>query len=161
MRTSTLVKGIIVLVLAILWSCDNNQREVQDLVDPWLRERTPVAFKIEGQVGDPLIENNWRKDEEGTIKVTLISSAIKDLKNVKVLNLKLQYNATSTLTIGSTLDLSNGSDSFEVIAENGEKRTYVVTFDEFYEPIVGDYAVEQLWMYGGTGPEYGGGAFGL
>jgi hypothetical protein len=81
MRTSTLVKGIIVLVLAILWSCDNNQREVQDLVDPWLRERTPVAFKIEGQVGDPLIENNWRKDEEGTIKVTLISSAIKDLKN--------------------------------------------------------------------------------
>ena len=39
----------------------------------------------------------------------------------------------------------------EVIAENGEKRTYVVTFDEFYEPIVGDYAVEQLWMYGGTG----------
>ena len=78
-----------------------------------------VAFKIEGQVGDPLLRIIG-EDEEGTIKVTLISSAIKDLKNVKVLNLKLQYNATSA-TIGSTLDLSNGSDSFEVIAENGKE----------------------------------------
>jgi hypothetical protein len=159
MRTSTLFKGlIIVLVLAFFWSCDNAQREVQDLVDPWIRERTPVAFKIEGQVGEPLIENNWRKDDEGSIRVTLISSAITDLKNVKILDLELQYKATSSLAVGGTLDLSEGSDSFEVVAENGEKRTYVVTFDEFYEPLVGDYAVDQLWLYGGTGPEYGGGA---
>ncbi|MDD4590101.1 MAG: hypothetical protein PHG06_06660 [Parabacteroides sp.] len=157
MKTSKFLVGV-VLILIFFYSCDSNQRDVQELIDPWLRERTPIAFKVEGQVGEAVIVNNWRKDEDGSINVTLISSAINDLRNVQVLSLELQYNATSSLGVGGTLDLSDGSDSFVVEAENGETRTYVVTFDEFYEPIVGDYAVEQLWLYGGTGPEYGGGA---
>jgi len=157
MKTSKFLVGV-VLILIFFYSCDSNQRDVQELIDPWLRERTPIAFKVEGQVGEAVIVNNWRKDEDGSINVTLISSAINDLRNVQVLSLELQYNATSSLGVGGTLDLSDGSDSFVVEAESGETRTYVVTFDEFYEPIVGDYAVEQLWLYGGTGPEYGGGA---
>ena len=99
MKTSKFLVGV-VLILIFFYSCDSNQRDVQELIDPWLRERTPIAFKVEGQVGEAVIVNNWRKDEDGSINVTLISSAINDLRNVQVLSLELQYNATSSLGVG-------------------------------------------------------------
>ena len=146
-----------VLVL-IGTSCEDDPRNTEELIDPWIRERTPVSFKLEGQVGDPVIVDNWRKDNEGTVTITMISTAVEDLSNVKVVDLELQYNASASVSSGETLDLSDGSDSFVVTAENGETRTYTVSFEEFQEPIVGVYEIDQLWLYGGTGPEYGGGA---
>ncbi|WP_423126654.1 hypothetical protein [Gaoshiqia sp. Z1-71] len=139
-------------------SCQDDARNTEELIDPWLRERTPVSFKLEGQVGEATIVDNWRNDTEGTIVITMISTAVEDLHHVKVLDLGLQYNATSSVTVGSTLDISSGSASFVVVAENGESRTYTLRYEEFKEPIVGIYDVDQLWLYGGTGPEYGGGA---
>lgn len=139
-------------------SCQDDARNTEELIDPWLRERTPVSFKLEGQVGEATIVDNWRNDTEGTIVITMISTAVEDLHHVKVLDLGLQYNATSSVTVGSTLDISSGSASFVVVAENGESRTYTLRYEEFKEPIVGVYDVDQLWLYGGTGPEYGGGA---
>lgn len=139
-------------------SCKEDPRNTEELIDPWLRERTPVSFKLDGQVGEATIADNWRNDTEGSIAITMISTAVDDLHKVKVKNIGLKYNSTASINTGSTLDLSSGSASFVVTAENGEKRTYTVKYDEFKEPIVGVYEVDVLWMYGGTGPEFGGGA---
>ena len=139
-------------------SCKDDPRNTEELVDPWIRERTPVSFKLEGQVGDATIVDNWRNDTEGNINITIIPTAVDDIHKVKVKNIGLQYKATASIQTGSTLDLSAGSASFVITAENGEKRTYTIKYDEFQEPIVGVYDVDELWLYGGTGPEYGGGA---
>ncbi|MGQ8335516.1 hypothetical protein ACUNWD_03135 [Sunxiuqinia sp. A32] len=146
-------------VLILLGSaCKDDPRNTEELIDPWLRERTPISFKLQGQVGEATIVDDWRNDGEGTITITMISTAVEDLHNVEVLDLDLQYNATSSVSVGSVLDMTEGSDSFIITAENGETRTYEVSFEEFQEPIVGVYEIDQLWLYGGTGPEYGGGA---
>lgn len=152
-------KTLTLLILVLVGiSCKDDPRNTEELIDPWTRERTPVSFKLEGQVGEATIVDNWRKDSEGDINITMISTAVEDIHNVKVKDLSLQYKSTASISVGSTLDLSSGSASFVVTAENGEIRNYTVRFDEFKEPITGVYDVDQLWLYGGTGPEYGGGA---
>lgn len=40
----------------------------------------------------------------------------------------------------------------------GETRNYTITVSEFTETLVGTWDVKKLTIYGGTGPEFGGGA---
>ena len=48
-----------------LASCTEEPRNTEELVDPWLRERTPVNLRLESQIGAAVITDNWRNDEEG------------------------------------------------------------------------------------------------
>ena len=45
-----------------------------------------------------------------------------------------------------------------VTSPTGKSRVYTITMDSFQESILGTYKVSNLIVYGGTGPEYGGGA---
>lgn len=124
---------------ALLGGCYENESSAPDMVDPWLRERTPVSFRLENQIGEAVITHDWRHDDEGAVSVRLVTGAIEDMAAVKVEGIELQYGARASVQAGSTLDLSSGKGSFVVTAETGETREYTVTYSAFEEPLEGVY----------------------
>jgi hypothetical protein len=147
----TLIKFLLVaaVCVGVFSSCKEEARNTAPLIDPWLRDRTPVTFVLEGQVGSPVIVDNWRNDEVGTVNVTLVVGGL-DMSNVGVEQLVLPKDATASIENGSTLDFSSGEATFTVTSATNEKRVYTVTYAEFQEPLQGTYAMEQV-----KGPDSG------
>lgn len=164
-------KSILLFLCAVLGvllaGCYENDSSGPDMVDPWLRERTPLSFRVESQVGEAIITDDWRHDETGTIRFQLVTGGIADMTKVKLEEITLQYNAKASVQAGSTIDLSSGSCDIVVTAETGETRTYTVSYDPFVEPFEGvydmDYDVNNhdesqyengnafaLWFFGGS-----------
>lgn len=130
-------------ILSCLTACKEEPRNTAELVDPWLRERTPVDIRLEKQVGAATISSSWRHDERGSVSVQLVTGGL-DLSRVKVESLEFQYPEseycpTSSIKAGDVVDLSSGSATFTVTAYNGETRDYTITYSEFIDPIVGTY----------------------
>lgn len=135
------VIGAVTLVVAL--ACTEEPRNTEPLVDPWLRERTPVNLRLESQIGAAVISDDWRNDGVGSIVVNLITGGL-DMSAVKVQALDFKFPdsefcPTASIGPGSTLDLSSGSASFVVTAHNGETRTYTVTYTQFKDPLEGTY----------------------
>lgn len=138
----------------LLTGCYENDSSAPDMVDPWLRERTPVSFRLESQIGAAVITDDWRHDDSGAISVQLVLGSIADMSRVQVTEIEFAYNATASVRPGSTLDLSSGGDSFVVTAENGEQRTYTVTYTVFKEPFEGVYVHDPIaGILDGTAPK--------
>lgn len=129
---------------SLLAGCYENESSAPDMVDPWLRERTPVSFRLENQIGAAVITDDWRHDDEGSVSIQLVTAAIADMSAVRVDEIELQYGATASVQAGSTLDLSDGSASFVVTAETGETREYTVTYTAFKEPLEGVYVFDPV-----------------
>ena len=142
----------------LLASCKTEPRNTEELIDPWLRERTPVNFRLESQIGAAVISNDWRNDAVGSITVSIITGGL-DLTKVKVeaLDFKFpqsEFCPTANISKGSTLDLSNGSASFTVTAFNGETRTYTVTYSQFVDPLEGTYTFTPIGgLLDGSAPQ--------
>ena len=144
------------LSLRALCACTEEPRNTEPLVDPWLRERTPVNFRLQSQIGAATITSDWRNDAEGTIFVTLISGSL-DLSRVPVEALDFaypesEYCPTASVKAGDTIDLSGGSARIVVTAYNGETRTYTVTYEPFVDAVEGVYkfVTHCCWLYGGN-----------
>ena len=142
---STFVNRFVLGTFSLLavFSCTEKPRNTEPLVDPWLRERTPVNLRLESQIGAAVISDDWRNDGVGSIVVSLITSGL-DLSAVKVQALDFKFPdsefcPTASIGPGSTLDLSSGQASFVVTAHNGETRTYTVTYTQFKDPLEGTY----------------------
>ena len=144
--------------VALLASCKTEPRNTEELIDPWLRERTPVNFRLESQIGAAVISNDWRNDAVGSITVSIITGGL-DLTKVKVeaLDFKFpqsEFCPTASISKGSTLDLSNGSASFTVTAFSGETRTYTVTYSQFVDPLEGTYTFTPIGgLLDGSAPQ--------
>ena len=144
--------------VALLASCNTEPRNTEELIDPWLRERTPINFRLESQIGAAVISNDWRNDAVGSITVSIITGGL-DLTKVKVeaLDFKFpqsEFCPTANISKGSTLDLSNGSASFTVTAFNGETRTYTVTYSQFVDPLEGTYTFTPIGgLLDGSAPQ--------
>ena len=131
-----------------LASCTEDPRNTEELVDPWLRERTPVNLRLESQIGAAVITDDWRNDTEGSVTVQLITGGL-DLSAVKVVALDFEYPEseycpTASITPGSTLDLSDGTAEFTVTAYNGETRTYTVSYTVFNDSLEGTYSFSKI-----------------
>ena len=129
-------------------SCKKEARNMEPLIDPWLRERTPVNVRLESQIGAAVISDDWRNDAVGTVSVSLITGAL-DLTKVKVeaIDFKFpdsEYCPTASIGPGSTLDLSSGQAEFVVTAYNGETRTYTLSYTTFNDPLVGTYSFNKI-----------------
>ena len=129
-------------------SCEEQPRNTEELIDPWLRERTPVNLRLESQIGAAVITDNWRNDAEGSIVVSLITGGL-DLSAVKVVALDFEYPdrefcPVASIAQGITLDLSDGKADFTVTAYNGETRTYTVSYSQFKDPLEGTYSFTQI-----------------
>lgn len=125
-------------------ACQEEPRNTEELIDPWLRERTPVNLRLESQIGAAVISDDWRDDTKGSVTVSLVTGGL-DLSAVKVVSLDFnypesEYCPTASIKAGSTLDLSDGSAEFTVTAYNGETRVYTVNYTRFKDPLEGTYS---------------------
>ena len=143
MKKFVLRTALAALLVPVFFACTEEPRNTEPLVDPWLRERTPVNLRLESQIGAAVISDDWRNDGVGSIVVSLITGGL-DMSAVKVQALDFKFPdsefcPTASIGPGSTLDLSSGQASFVVTAHNGETRTYTVTYTQFKDPLEGTY----------------------
>ena len=139
-------RHLILSVAAVLAfsGCQEKLRNTEELVDPWLRERTPVNVRLESQIGPAIIGSDWRTDSLGTVSVSLVTPEL-DMSAVKVVALDFAYPEsefcpTASLKPGDTIDLSDGFEEFVVTAQTGETRTYTITYTNFKDPLEGTYS---------------------
>ena len=125
-------------------SCNEKERNTEELIDPWLRERTPVNVRLESQIGPAIISHDWRNDEIGSITVSLVTPEL-DMSAVRVIALDFAYPEsefcpTANIKPGDTIDLSKGTAEFVVTAKTGETRTYTISYTNFRDPLEGCYS---------------------
>lgn len=140
-----------------LQSC---QKDLQDEINDgkWNHERQILDIKLENQIGVAEIE--VEDATNGTIELSINVNAVPDLSNIKITNLQLSYQATSSVAVGDALNFENPERTakLSVFSTTGEYRDYTIHVSEFTESVEGTWAILSLMIYGGTGPEYGGGA---
>ncbi|MEQ8471374.1 MAG: hypothetical protein RIC35_09315 [Marinoscillum sp.] len=124
----------------------------------WNNERSILGIRFENQVGSAEIVRDG--DATGTIVVGINVDAVPDFSNIKLSSLVLSYEAASSVNVGQSLNFENESNSasITVTSPTGIERQYTVVAEPFTETILGTYTISNLVVWGGTGPEYGGGA---
>jgi hypothetical protein len=70
------------------------------------------------------------------------------------------YKSTVSPASGSTINFAAGNNqtTYTVTAQSGQTRTWTVVLQPFTENLLGTWTIQDLTVYGGTGPQYGGGA---
>ncbi|MFR3214843.1 MAG: hypothetical protein ACLTWE_16225 [Dysgonomonas mossii] len=155
---SKVLKYSLFVIFAIL-----SQSCVKDMQDDlneggWSNDRMILDIKLKNQVGKAEIARI--DDTTGEIELSLNIDAIVDLSKVELEKLQLSYDAKSSVSIGGTLDFSNAerSTNLTITSATGQVREYKINATEFSETVIGTWTINDLIVYGGTGPEYGGGA---
>jgi len=122
----------------------------------WNNERSVLDIQFENQVGTASIERV--NTETGNIEFTINTYAVEDFSAIKIMKLTLSYGGESSVEAGQTLNFDNASNSATLMVSSptGKTREYTITVDPFEETLVGTYAITNVVVYGGTGPEYGG-----
>ena len=122
----------------------------------WNQDRRILDIKFAGQAG--LAEVKDVDATTGTVKVQLATNLVTDMSKVTVETLTLSYNATSTVQRGGTMDFTGAAPTIVVKSATGQSRTSTIEMTEFTETILGCYSIQTSRVWGGTGPEWGGGA---
>lgn len=106
------------------------------------------------QVGPAIVDR-----VSGTVSVKVLMQAGTDLSKVAPL-VQPSYKATVSPASGETVNFaaSNNVADYTVTSESGQTRKWTIELVPFTETILGTYTIQGLVLYGGTGPEYGGGA---
>ena len=96
---------------------------------------------------------------EGVVSVKVLMQANTDLTKVAPI-IQTSYKASVSPASGETINFASNNNQYEyvVTSESGEQRKWTVKLEPFTETILGTYEVDNLILYGGTGPEYGGAA---
>ena len=136
------------------------ERDMQSEINggKWNHERQVIDIKFDNQIGSAEIDNF--DATTGYIDISINVDAVPDLSNIRLASLQLSYQAKSSVNVGDALNFENAdrSATLTVTAVTGETREYTIHVKEFTETIVGQWKVDGLYLYGGTGPEYGGAA---
>lgn len=121
----------------------------------WNKERNIINITFDGQVGNATVTRNG---EEGTISFTYNTSTSKDFSAIKIGAMEISYGASASVKAGETLNFENTAKSatITVTPVNGEPLNWIVKLNPFTETLLGTWDITGLWVYGGTGPEYGG-----
>lgn len=148
------LKYLIFSVLSILLiSCKADPWN--DVTDGgWNHERTILDIKFEGQAGLATIETV--DAENGMITLKISPDLVTDMSRVKIESLSVSYQAIPSVKQGETIDFTSSNPTITVVSQMGESRVYSINMEKFEETLVGIYSIDDLWVYGGTGPMYGG-----
>jgi len=94
----------------------------------------------------------------GTVKVKVLMQTGTDLSKVSP-SIQTSYKASVSPLSGQVVNFSGSSNtaSYTVTAESGQSRNWKVELVPFTETISGTYTIRAMVVYGGTGPEWGGG----
>lgn len=70
------------------------------------------------------------------------------------------YKSTISPASGTIVNFAahNNQATYTVTAQSGQTRTWTVVLVPFTEDLLGTWTIQDLTVYGGTGPQYGGGA---
>ena len=95
----------------------------------------------------------------GKVKVKVLVEEHTDFSNVRPI-IQQSYRASVSPNSGEQVNFLTNDYKFnyQVTAETGETREWEIEVETFEETITGTYDITDLVVYGGTGPEYGGGA---
>lgn len=155
MKRSTAL--VILLLTFVIISCQKNPLSYVNSLK-WDNQRNVLNITFANQVGKPTIT---RIDStHGSITVSINVDAVPNLSAIKIEQLELSYGAKASVKKGDVLNFQNSSQSttIKVTSPTGLSRVYTVTATSFKETLIGSYSISDLTLYGGTGPEYGGGA---
>lgn len=154
MKTAFSIKhALLVTTLGFMvFSCVKDPYE-----DVITHERSIEAVSLgEGlvQVGPAVVDR-----DAGRVSVQVLMEEDTDLSKV-VPVVQASYKATTEPGPGEVIDFAshNNAYTYTVIAESGKKREWVIELVPFVESLPGTYKITGQVVYGGTGPEYGGGA---
>ncbi|MFD0793630.1 hypothetical protein ACFQZX_08370 [Mucilaginibacter litoreus] len=105
------------------------------------------------QVGPAVVD---RANAKVTVRVLMQDGT--SFENVKP-NIQTSYKSTVSPASGEAVNFVAGNNqaTYTVKSETGETREWTVELVPFTEPLLGTFSVNALIVYGGTGPEYGGG----
>ncbi|GHE44790.1 hypothetical protein [Sphingobacterium griseoflavum] len=105
------------------------------------------------QIGAAVVDR-----ELGTVKVKVLVENNTDFSKVKPI-VQQSYRAQVSPQSGQEVNFLTDDYklTYTVTAETGEAREWQVEIEPFEESILGTYDMQDLVLYGGTGPEYGGG----
>lgn len=143
---------LLVLMIAILSSCQKDP-------DAGIKshERAIESFALGNglvQIGPAVVDRDSSK-----VTVKVLMQAGTDLSKVKP-TIITSYKSTIQPASGTVVDFAdnNNQATYTVTSETGEKRKWTVVLEPFSESLLGTFAIQDLTVYGGTGPEYGGGS---
>lgn len=155
------MKKILYVLFAVITltqsGCQNDPLE--DIEEGnWNNERNVLEIKFENQVGKAKITRV--DDQTGTINLAINVGAVPNLSHIVIKEMVLSYGAKSSVNEGEALNFENTQKSatLTVTSPTGKSRNYTVVASSFRESLIGTYDIDNLIVYGGTGPEYGGGA---
>lgn len=141
--------------LAILGAC---QKDPWAAVEEgsWNSDHRILGIKFAGQAGKAVVKDV--DESTGTVTLQLATDLVPDKSKVVIESLELSYKATANVQRGGTVDFTAASPSITVTSATGKSRTYALNMTEFSETIIGKYKINDMKVWGGTGPEWGGGA---
>lgn len=153
------MKKIILISFACLLAIVGCKKDPWDVVEKgeWNNDRMVLDIKFVGQAGTAEIDNT--DENTGVISLQLASNTVEDMSAVAVESLTVSYKATSSLSVGETVDFTaEEAPQIVVTSQTGKSRTYTIEMTEFTETIVGCYALTGTKLWCGTGSTYGGAA---
>ena len=117
-------------------------------------ERSIEAFSLaEGQIGPAVIDR-----VAGVVKVNVLTQDGDHFTGLKP-TIQVSYKAQVSPASGEAVNFdAKNQATYTVTSESGQTRQWIVELVPFTETLLGTYSIKGLVVYGGTGPEYGGGA---
>lgn len=146
---TTFSAALLLAVAVLLGACQ------QDPFEDWQsHERAITDFTLPaGQMGPAVID---RAESKVTITVLVEDEAsLQSLAPTVLPSYKATVNPASGEAVNFTAN--NNRITYTVTSESGQVREWTVELIPFVETLLGTYDITDLVVYGGTGPEYGGG----
>jgi len=105
------------------------------------------------QIGPAVVDRELR-----TVKVKVLMEPGTDLSAVTPV-VQASYKARLSPASGQAVNFAanNNKVIYTVTAESGESKEWTVEIEPFNETMTGTYKLSAMTVYGGTGPEWGGG----
>jgi hypothetical protein len=105
------------------------------------------------QVGPAVVDR-----ANAMVTVRVLQQAGTTYDNVKP-SIQTSYKSTVSPASGEGVNFaaSNNKATYTVTAETGETRQWTVVLQPFTEALLGTFTIQDYTLYGGTGPQYGGG----
>lgn len=151
------INYIIFLLLAVSFTACQTDPMSEINEGAWNRERNILNIKFDGQIGDATIS---RDGNNANIVFKYNTTSGHPLSAVPLTLFEISYGASASVSLGGTLNFDNEDNSAKITVTpvNGEALNWTLTLIPFTEELIGTWDIKSLYVFGGTGVEYGGAA---
>jgi hypothetical protein len=149
------MKRLIYLITGIAILCSACEKDPSAGIKSHERDIESVQLNSAfTQVGPATINQDSSK-----VYVKVLVQGTADFSKV-IPNVITSYKSTVSPASGTAVNFAahNNSYTYTVKAQTGQTRTWTVELVPFSEELLGIWNIQDLTLYGGTGPQYGGGA---